>query len=135
MHSTDGVEGSFLLYLSALAVPFGLFVAVMYSVLQPTVLPKAGMIEDHIRPKPKIDWSVELADRQRMEEAAVEEARRANGQELPAASVKAEHRETGTQKEQTRKRAVVSRREPPRPGTAPPPPQQFGSLLRRLFSF
>jgi hypothetical protein len=135
MRSTDGVEGSILLYLFALAVPFGLFVAVMYSVLQPTVLPNAGMIEDHVRPKPKIDWSVELADRQRMEEAAVEEARRANGQELPAASVHAEHREAGTQKEQTRKRTVISRRDPPPPGAPPPPPQQFVSLLRRLFSF
>jgi hypothetical protein len=133
MRSTDGVEGSFLLYLSALAIPFGLFVALMYSLLQPTVLPNAGRgMADHLRPKAKSDWSVELADRQRMEDAAIEEARRANLVEPPpTASAKAEPSEAGMH----RKKTVSRRVHRPPPETVPPPPQQFGSLVRRLFSF
>jgi hypothetical protein len=131
MRNTDGVEGSFLLYLFALAIPFGLFVALMYSLLQPTVLPNAGPGDYHLRPKAKSDWSVELAVRQRMEDAALEEARRANLMEPPTASAKAEPGEAGTHRKKVARRRVNR----PPPGTVPPPPQQFGSLLRRFFSF
>jgi hypothetical protein len=134
-NSTDGVEASFLLYLSALAVAFGVFVAVMYSLLQPTILPDAGVMEAHFRPKSISDWSKDMADRQRMEDAALEEARRANTAELPAATVEVKPREAKVRKEHSRKRTLISRAEPAAAKATPQPPQQFSSLLRSLFSF
>jgi hypothetical protein len=74
--NTDDIDVSILLCLSTLAAPFGVFVAVMYWLLQPTILPNFGVMMVNGRPKPTVEWSMELADRQRMEQGALEEASR-----------------------------------------------------------
>jgi hypothetical protein len=135
--NTDDIDVSILLCLSTLAAPFGVFVAVMYWLLQPTILPNFGVMMVNGRPKPTVEWSMELADRQRMEQGALEEARQANDAVWLTAVAKSEPREVVAQKEPKRKQTeTVSRRQPSREvKNTPEPPQQFGSLLRRLFSF
>jgi hypothetical protein len=150
---TEGVDGAVLVYLSTVAILFCAFVGVMYWLLQPTVLVAARGAPVNTRPKPNVDWSAELAARQKMEETALQEARQANAAEVTIVAqvhgpqvelrnvepAKLARSKVAARREPRVKRTVVARPQTPgleRPRETPqPPPQQFGSLLRRLFAY
>jgi hypothetical protein len=103
--NTEGVTGSVLLCLCTLCAPCGLFLAAgLYWLSQPTVLSNPGLTALTLRPKPAISSVLSPDDQERIEKAALEEAKEANDEELVAALAGREPRGTFAQTEPTGKR-------------------------------
>jgi len=102
--NTDGLNGSMLLCLCMLFAPCLFLAAGSYWLSQPTVLSNPGLKALTLRPKPAISWFLSSDDQQRIEKAALEEAKEAKDEELVAALADREPRRTFAQTESTGKR-------------------------------
>src|SRR5215208_5691900 len=117
--NTEGVNGSVLLCLCMLFAPCGLFLAAgLYWLSQPTILSNPGLTALTVRAKPAMSWFLASEDQQRIEKAALEEAKEANDEELVAALAGREPRREFAQTEPTGKRTATGSRGPTTPETS-----------------
>jgi hypothetical protein len=108
-----------------MAAIFAVFAAVLYSLLRPMIIPNWDSSANDLRPKRAVSLMMTLADQQRMERAALEEAKLANNSELIAAEVEGEHAKVVARTEPKQKRTANSGRRPTPEITERP--QQMGS--------
>lgn len=112
-------------YLLLIAAIFAVFAAVLYSLLRPTIIPNSDVSANDLRPKRAVSLMMTLADQERMERAALEEAKLANNSELIAVEVEGEHAKVVAGNEPKRKRTANSGRS--RTPEITERPQQIGS--------
>ena len=126
MRNSDDTSGIILLYLMMLAGPFGALVAVMFWLMQPTIIPNSGIMMAQRLTRPTIDGTVELAAREQMERAALEEARDANDADGPTSGLRPEPNPEVVQKPPKRPHNKIASRRPPsrEPRVASERPQQ-----------